>query len=440
MAFRVSYDDLACGAGRHGLEKPQSASGDSLGLFLGELYLGVDQLLRLVALLSVSPSEVFGSRPVLCRFHCYDWLCKAPLAIVWKFITTPLLSPEDHARRIYKAANARGKRKWETRPSVSKEMVRVKWYPDLEAPLKPWPAGLGELWTDISLGPDRSLDLRPLKHMWGMENIYVIDASRGRPLRTGRKPDDQLSELAWNVLLDGHRVLGAIEKATPSTQVAREGRALVKRLATDPTLWLSSIRAFPATVLWTALALLAIPILTVWRIGELASWLIATAGRAAWTTLAIYTSPAARSFSRRLAATRNGSKQLILAFCLKMRGVGYRSVDAVGSAFYAARDVFSNYVSPLLAWLVFAIGICAMVLADGLYQLLAPTSNEPAGDEARFYRDSTTEIEDYLATEGSEDYSYGTNGQLEDPDEWDSERTGDESYGDYEEEYEEDYD
>lgn len=51
-------------------------------------------------------------------------------------------------------------------------MVRVKWYPDVEAPLK-WPAGLGDLWVDLPTEPDGSLNLRPLQRMWGMENSYV---------------------------------------------------------------------------------------------------------------------------------------------------------------------------------------------------------------------------------------------------------------------------
>ncbi|KAH9888348.1 hypothetical protein C8Q73DRAFT_181712 [Cubamyces lactineus] len=159
-------------------EEPKPpAPGYDLVVFLGELYLGIDQLLRLIPLLCVCPSNALGPRPVFRRFHWYEWLCKTPLAIAWKFVTMPLLSPQDHARRLYKTVNVKGKRRQEAQPPPPKATVRVKWYPDLDTPLKPWPAGLGELWTDLPIEPDGSLDLRPLRRMWGMENIYVRASS-----------------------------------------------------------------------------------------------------------------------------------------------------------------------------------------------------------------------------------------------------------------------
>ena len=117
MTLRVSQENLSREVGRASYEQTKPAPGESLVLFLGELYLGVDQLLRLVALLCVYPSDVLGSRPILRRFHWYEWLCKIPLAAAWKFVTLPLLSPEDHARRIYKPADAKGKRREEAQPS-----------------------------------------------------------------------------------------------------------------------------------------------------------------------------------------------------------------------------------------------------------------------------------------------------------------------------------
>ena len=112
----VPQENLAREVGRASYEQTKPAPGESLVLFLGELYLGVDQLLRLVALLCVCPSEVLGSRPILRRFYWYEWLCKIPLAAAWKFVTLPLLSPEEHARRIYMPADAKGKRRQEARP------------------------------------------------------------------------------------------------------------------------------------------------------------------------------------------------------------------------------------------------------------------------------------------------------------------------------------
>ena len=276
-------------------------------------------------------------------------------------------------------------------------------------------------------------------------------------MRTGRKPDEQLSALAWNVLLDGHSVVGVIgmalhsgdihsatnlcltsqEKAAPSTQVAREGRAFVKRLATDPSLWWSLIKALPTTVSWTALALLAIPILTVWRIVEpvskTVSSLVATAAHATWTRVAMHISLAAHSVRRRLIAKCNNSKQLVLSLCSKARGAGHRFVEAVASVFSILGSILSKCVSLLLAWLVFAVYICVMVLADGLYQLVAPASKESAGDEAEPNRDIAAQDEDYLTTRASDNYSYGSNGEDEYPEEWDSEGAGDDSYSHHEE-------
>lgn len=48
----------------------------------------------------------------------------------------------------------------------------MKWYPDVEAPLR-YPPDLGELWMDVPLESDGRLDLRRLKRAWGMENCFV---------------------------------------------------------------------------------------------------------------------------------------------------------------------------------------------------------------------------------------------------------------------------
>lgn len=50
--------------------------------------------------------------------------------------------------------------------------VRVKWYPSAKA-VRKWPDGLGEIWLDMPLERDGSLNLRPVMRRWGMENCYV---------------------------------------------------------------------------------------------------------------------------------------------------------------------------------------------------------------------------------------------------------------------------
>ena len=51
-------------------------------------------------------------------------------------------------------------------------MVRIKWYPNLEA-TKSWPAGMGKLWADVPLDDDGSVDLGVVMDFWGMQNCYV---------------------------------------------------------------------------------------------------------------------------------------------------------------------------------------------------------------------------------------------------------------------------
>ncbi|OSC97541.1 hypothetical protein PYCCODRAFT_1461828, partial [Trametes coccinea BRFM310] len=228
--------------------------GDSLLLYLSHIHDGVNQLFSLLYSVCSRPSEVFN------RHHVNDlvitdqplspWeallltvedVCAGGLTYLTKavvhFVTAPWYSPEDYARRLYIErmwVAAVGKQPGPTVNPISKGMVRVKWFPDLEAPLQPWPEGLAELWTDLPVQPDGSLDLRPLKRMWGMENIYVIDANHGRRMRIGRKPDEVLSALAWTVLLGRHSVLGVVEVTSPPMRAARQARAFVTRACTDP--------------------------------------------------------------------------------------------------------------------------------------------------------------------------------------------------------------
>ena len=59
-------------------------------------------------------------------------------------------------------------------------MVRIKWYPDLEA-TKNWPPGVGQLWVDVPLDRHGCLDLKFVMALWGMQNCYVrpeLDISR----------------------------------------------------------------------------------------------------------------------------------------------------------------------------------------------------------------------------------------------------------------------
>lgn len=48
----------------------------------------------------------------------------------------------------------------------------MKRYSGPEAWLK-WSEELGDYWVDLPIEPDGSLDLRPLKRIWNMENCYV---------------------------------------------------------------------------------------------------------------------------------------------------------------------------------------------------------------------------------------------------------------------------
>ncbi len=107
-------------------------------------------------------------------------------------------------------------------------MVRIKWYPNLEA-TKRWPTGIGKLWLDVPVDHHGSVDLQFVMDLWGMQNCYVraklniftcssanptsnqvIDANRTRP-QLWQHPVEKLSALAINVLLgDGHKVIGVV--------------------------------------------------------------------------------------------------------------------------------------------------------------------------------------------------------------------------------------
>ncbi|KAI9061389.1 hypothetical protein FKP32DRAFT_947917 [Trametes sanguinea] len=262
-------------------EELAAKPGDSLLLYLGHIHDGISQLYWLLYLACSRPSEVFGRHylnvlvipgPLPSTWDILlqtgEDVCAEGLAFLIKaaghFITAPWYSPEDHARRLYterartrdvdkqrEATRLHAPKGWDCscccllqrhRLTSLASAVRVKWYPDLEAPLKPWSEGLAELWTDLPIQADGSIDLRPLKRMWGMENIYVrplqlsrllrpktvpnrqkmpqvIDANHGRRMRIGRRPDEVLSGLAWTVLLGRHDVLGVVGASLPRTPV-----------------------------------------------------------------------------------------------------------------------------------------------------------------------------------------------------------------------------
>nr|VWO99609.1 High osmolarity signaling protein SHO1 (Osmosensor SHO1) [Ganoderma boninense] len=107
--------------------------------------------------------------------------------------------------------------------------VRIKWYPDLEA-MKRWPSGMGELWVDVPVDCDGSVDLKIVMDRWGMQNCYVIDANRARP-HLWRRHVEKLSALAISILLaDGHKVIGVVERPSKPLQIAREYRASLVHL------------------------------------------------------------------------------------------------------------------------------------------------------------------------------------------------------------------
>ncbi|KAH9856217.1 hypothetical protein C2E23DRAFT_507816 [Lenzites betulinus] len=136
------------------------------------------------------------------------WDTKYCGAVVAKFLTAPWNCPEDRARLAHlKHARRRGGM---VHPGPTPDgMVRVKWYPDVEAPLC-YPPGLGELWMDVPLESDGRLDLRRLKRAWGMENCFAMYTGPGRRIRVGPQPDEQLSAIAWTVALGSNAVLGVI--------------------------------------------------------------------------------------------------------------------------------------------------------------------------------------------------------------------------------------
>ncbi|KAH9856222.1 hypothetical protein C2E23DRAFT_882330 [Lenzites betulinus] len=192
------------------------------------------------------------------------WDTKYCGAVVAKFLTAPWNCPEDRAKLAHlKHARKRGGM---VHPGPTPDgMVRVKWYPDVEAPLR-YPSGLGELWMHLPLESDGRLDLRRLKRAWGMENCFAMYTGPGRRIRVGPQPDEQLSAIAWTVALGSNAVLGVIECPSPSTQEARRGRALLKGV---PRATLTVGRLMLSHVFWIGATLLALPVLVVLRMIQL---------------------------------------------------------------------------------------------------------------------------------------------------------------------------
>ncbi|OJT13279.1 hypothetical protein TRAPUB_10172 [Trametes pubescens] len=241
------------------------------------LYRGVDDYLGALLCVVIRPREVWiwcrknvisreGVLRILARTgrdvsldagHCIGYAALVAL----KFVTLPWYSPEDRSRLAY-LRMVSGKGKQRTPGPTPDGYVRVKWYPDVEAPLK-WPAGLGDLWADLPTEPDSSLDLRPLKRMWGMENCYVMLAGPGKRIQIGRRPDETLSALAWTVSLGKGSVLGVIEQPEPRTVAARKGRALLKR-ALDPKETPYLLYELSSPLLWIVVTLLAVAAFTFW--------------------------------------------------------------------------------------------------------------------------------------------------------------------------------
>ncbi|CDO69411.1 hypothetical protein BN946_scf184791.g6 [Trametes cinnabarina] len=284
-------------------EAPIVRLSDSMLLYLSYLHEGVNQLFSICCSACLHPNEVFG------RPHMQNLVIKTPPESIWRilldeaeyicaggttflrdaavnFVTAPWQSPEDHARRLYvekMRATATGNRLENSYYPTPDRMVRVKWYPDLEAPLKPWPEEFAELWIDLPIQSDGSLDLRPLKRIWGMENVYVIDASHGRRLRIGRKPDEVLSALAWSVLLGRHSVLGVVEVTSPPMSLARTARAFIKQACTDPALWLHALQLAGLT----AITLCAIAAFALWHVASAVLGVLALVLLCGWLICAV---------------------------------------------------------------------------------------------------------------------------------------------------------
>ncbi|KAI0765717.1 hypothetical protein BD413DRAFT_615610 [Trametes elegans] len=201
------------------------------------------------------------------------------IPVAYKFLFAPR-SPEDRSRRLHakwlkdRWSKAAGKRPQGGCPAVPEGHVRVKWYPDLEAPFK-WPSGLGDLYQDLALDTDGSLDLTPLLRLWGMENCYVLNAASGRRISIGRDEDDRLSALTLAVRLDGHSVVGVVEQPTPTMQAARRGRTQFKEsLKHDPlslvldglSFLARGVASLSQGTYWTAVTLEALVCCLLWRV------------------------------------------------------------------------------------------------------------------------------------------------------------------------------
>ncbi|KAI0629639.1 hypothetical protein C8Q77DRAFT_1161217 [Trametes polyzona] len=145
------------------------------------------------------------------------------LAVAYKFLFPPWRTPEDHARKAFKAH-----RRVVYGP-IEEHKMRVEWFPNEEAANR-WPDGLGKLWTDLPLDADDNLDLSPLKRLWGMDNCYVLLPAPGPRMRVGRHPDEKLTPLAWMVASTGGTSVCVMERPTPTTAAARQARAFVKRV------------------------------------------------------------------------------------------------------------------------------------------------------------------------------------------------------------------
>ncbi|KAI0740797.1 hypothetical protein C8Q76DRAFT_709053 [Earliella scabrosa] len=175
------------------------------------------------------------------------------------FLYSPFRCPEDHSRRAFRRLGCPPlqpgwkMRCWSAKEPPREGTVRVKWYPSAEA-VRRWPEGLGEIWTDLPLEPDGSLDLRPVLRLWGMENCYVlrVDGQRNPP-DFGRRQTLDVSAIGVKVLLgEFHEVIGVVEQPTPPMRDARHARASV---------WLA-LSALPKTLVFAPYELLhALPLL-----------------------------------------------------------------------------------------------------------------------------------------------------------------------------------
>ncbi|OJT13280.1 hypothetical protein TRAPUB_10173 [Trametes pubescens] len=163
-----------------------------------------------------------------------------------------------------RAKHARGKQRELLQPGPTPHgFVRVKRYFGTEAPLR-WPAGLGDCWVDLPLEPDDSLDLRPLRRIWNMENCYVMLAGPSKRIRIGRRPDEKLSALAWVVSLGPDSTLCVIERPTPETIAARRYRAHLKN-GIDVSEVAYALARLGSLLLWIPITFVALVAFAFWQ-------------------------------------------------------------------------------------------------------------------------------------------------------------------------------